>query len=256
MNLLDKLLGRKKRNSETISNELAAQSAQRADALNRVEAAKKAREAALDQLDKAGMKAADEARVDAENDVALAERAIATLQTALSEQTALEEREAFRREVEETEAAAAELRSRILREYPDAAGVLGAIAKDLRAYYRRRDELQDRGRKLGEAVTLSSPEDFRAPPVLWSVRYPNPEGHGVIQTDAGSAPRGTIRWEGGVPVPARDGVKVEQRTLPHKDSLATAIGTLPGLRYDDPAFCVKAEPEQPVFNPPEWGLRK
>jgi hypothetical protein len=49
-------------------------------------------------------------------------------------------------------------------------------------------------------------------------------------------------------------VRVEKRTLPHKDSLATAIGTLPGLRYDDPAFCVKPEPEQPTFTPAEWGL--
>jgi multidrug efflux pump subunit AcrA (membrane-fusion protein) len=255
MNLLDKLLGRKKRNSETISNELAAQGVQLTNARNRVEEAKKAREAALDQLDKAGMKAADEARVDAENDVALAERAIVTLQTALAEQTALEEREDFRREVEETEAAATELRSRILREYPDAAGMLATIARDLRAYYQRRDELQERGRKLGERVTLPSPEDFRSSPVRWSVIYPNPDGAGVISTGADQAPRGLIRWENGVPVPACESVRVESRGAIHPDSLLTAIGTLPGLLYDDPALYVKPQPEQPTFTPAEWGLR-
>lgn len=252
MILLNKLLGRKKQSSETISNELAAQAAQLNDARHRVEIAKKAREAALDQLDKAGMKAAEEAQADAERDVALAERAITALQAALAEQAALEEREDFRREIGEAEAAAAELRNRILHDYPAAAGVLGAIAEDLRTYYRRRDELQDRGRKLGEPVALSSPEDFRSPPTRWSITYPNPDGDGVISTGADNVPRGVIRWEDGVPVPAREGVRVEKRVAPHKDSLATAIGTLPGLRYDDPDFCVKPMPEQPVFNPPGW----
>jgi hypothetical protein len=50
-------------------------------------------------------------------------------------------------------------------------------------------------------------------------------------------------------------VKVEKRIAQHKDSLLTVIGTLPGLRYDDPDFCVKPKPEQPIFTPAEWGLR-
>lgn len=131
MDLLDKLLGRRKRTSETISSELATYAASLTEARNRAGNAKTAREAALDQLDKAGMKAAEEAQANAKRDVALVERAIMTLQAALEEQNALEERESFLNEVTDYQADANELASWVENNYPVLAAEIGANLANL-----------------------------------------------------------------------------------------------------------------------------
>jgi len=239
--IIDRLLGRKKRTSVTISDELATQAAALADARNRIVAAKAAREAALDSLNKTGLKAATEEQTDAENDVALAERAILALQAAHEEALAVEAREAFRREVSEYENDAEALSARLLKEYPSAASVIAAIMSDLASLQWRAHAIEQRGQKLGETVRLCNPEGVRQNArAAYFATWPNPNGIGVIQGPVEDAPSGAIKWVDGEPSPARDEVNIIVKHPEPLVSLLDTIGDLPPLNQGEPYFFVRS----------------
>jgi hypothetical protein len=96
MNILDRLLGRQKRTSITITREIDAQIAGLEDARKRVQDAKAARQAALDAFDNGALKSAADAQAEAERDVELREYAITQLRAAHVEQVDVEDREEFR----------------------------------------------------------------------------------------------------------------------------------------------------------------
>lgn len=249
--IIDRLLGRKKRTSITISDELAVQAAVLVNARDRIDSAKTARETALDSLDKPGLKAATEAQADAENDVALAERAILALQTAQREALASEAREALRAEIVAYSADAKSLADRLVADYPEAARTINSIVQSLIALEDRRLKLENRASFLGEPAKLRNPEDVRQnAPVRWSAYWPNPDGDGVIKGPAADAPDDAVAWIDDRPVALRDDVRVEAIYPPVLPSLIHDTGDLPGLHAGDGRY--HRQVDRPRLEPREY----
>ncbi|WP_152048884.1 hypothetical protein [Aureimonas psammosilenae] len=124
MSFIRNILGPKKPTTVNLALELEAKQTKLADADRRIAAAASARQAAIEKQDKDALILADAAKLDAEQDVALATAAIAALQAAHADAAAQEDRDAFRRAVDDHRRAAARLTERIKSEYPSAAMAL------------------------------------------------------------------------------------------------------------------------------------
>lgn len=242
MSLLDKLLGRRPRTAATIAAEIAARKAALADARAAETAAKGKRAAALDAQDDAALKAVDDDTAAARRAAELASHAITALEVAHADRVKVEEREQFRADVASAEREAVTLTATIQAEYPEAARRLADLLTRMAKHRANAEHLRVRGRALGEPVTVSlGIEGFRAGPRRWRVTWQGENGGQVVGPPE-DAPRGSIRWIGGEPVAAREGVTVKPRRIEAPPSLLEEIRHLPGLQYGDAAIFYLPEP--------------
>ncbi|MHB2207765.1 hypothetical protein [Methylobacterium sp. CM6257] len=196
------------------------------------------------------MAEADTETLAAERSVMVAEHAIRELRKAHAEALQVERREAFRADVVAATRQGEAVRLRLEAEYDVAAAALASILADLRDYYDSAAALRDRARELGETINLPAPQGFRAAPRRWRASWPNAEGThlGRVVGPLEDAPRGSIRWVSGEPVPARDGVTVEPRPVEGPESILDVIRQLPALRHGEAShwprhvLAEKAEP--------------
>jgi hypothetical protein len=254
VSILHKLFGRKAPNARDIHAKIAETNGSLADLRSRESALADARKAAVDALDEAALEAADRDLAAVRRKIELAESAIAQLQAAHGEQTAREEREAFKGEVAAYEAEVAETANRLANDYPPAVAAISAIVNALVALDLRKRELEKRAKRLGESVNLGNPESVRRnAPVRYFATWPNPEGDGAIYGPVEDAPRGAIRWIDGAPFSAREGVTITARPPEPLESLIYTVGQLPALHHDDGHKHDPRKRQAPVFNPPEWG---
>ncbi|KQP07717.1 hypothetical protein ASF28_11360 [Methylobacterium sp. Leaf99] len=244
MSLLDKLLGRRPRTAANIAAELSARGAELTAAKARMASAVMKRAAALDAQDAVALKAVDDEAAADGLTAELAAHAIAALEAAHAERIKVEEREQFRADVASAEREAVAMTASLQAEYPEAAQRLAAILDRMAKHRANEDSLRERGRKLGESVKISNATAFRDGPQRWRVTWPGESG-GQIVGSPEDAPRGSIRWVGGKPVAARDGVTVEPRRVESADSLLDAIKYLPGLLYGDAPYYRASEPWVP-----------
>ena len=170
MSIIDKLLGRRKRTAPVIADEIANQRSVIAAGRARIEGAQADRKAAIESLDAARHKAADETIAEANREIERHEHAIGVLEAAHADQVAVETRQTFEHEVDEAARESAALSQRIQAEYEPAAAALAAIARDLRAHHAKRGLLEARAGELGLLLDIERPESFRrgeaaAPPL-------------------------------------------------------------------------------------------
>ncbi|CAO4184261.1 hypothetical protein [Methylorubrum populi] len=152
MSIIDTLLGRKKRSTATLADEIAKQEHAISDSKARIEQAKLARQAAMDAMDDAGHKDADEVIAAAHRDIERREHAIEALKVAHAEREAVEVREAYRAAVADALKANDALAARIRAEYTPAAKTIAALMEEiLRSEYRRRALLKQ-AQEIGEPM--------------------------------------------------------------------------------------------------------
>jgi hypothetical protein len=152
MSIIDTLLGRKKRSTATLADEIAKQEHAISDSKARIEQAKLARQAAMDAMDDAGHKDADEVIAAAHRDIERREHAIDALKTAHAEREAIEAREAYRAAVAEASKANDALATRVQAEYTPAAKAIVALMKEINLAECRRKALLNHARELGEPM--------------------------------------------------------------------------------------------------------
>lgn len=236
MSFISKIFGKKAPSAAVVVDRIALVDAER-DAAQAREAAATARLADLAVLTADEHAAAVEAKTEAQQAVARAKAQIAQLRAAQAEAEAREEREAFDRDVAAHQREVADAQKRIEHEYPELAGKLGSLLRAVHDCERRGAVLEWRGRKLGKPYQPRRPESFRsASPQMWSVYCPTSDGLASMKCDAESAPRGTIRWVNGEPVPAQERVTVKARERHYTTGLLSAITHLPGLHWGEPDF--------------------
>lgn len=249
MNFIRKIFGGKVPTAAGVADRIAAIEAERSAALAR-EAAARTRLADLASLTDEEHDAAESAQAEGRRSASRAEAQIAELRTAQAEAEAREEREAFDRDVAVHEREIDELAARIEREYPELAEKLGALMSAHHANKARGEALADRARSFGKSYWPRSAEAFRRPsPQTWRASWPNPDDvvGGVVAGNAENAPRGTIRWQDGEPVPAREGVTVKARRREYPRPLLNAITHLPALHYGEPDYWQAPADPQPAF---------
>lgn len=160
-NLIARLLGRRQPTSDALADQIEAQKAALNDAQARTAASAATRRHALDAGDNGALRAADEARDTARRDAEIAEHAIKALEAALNGAREIEERDAFRAEVEAARAAGNDLSERIRVEYPRLATELADLLAAIEEHNSARRRLSARGRELAETVDLPETEAFR-----------------------------------------------------------------------------------------------
>lgn len=152
MSIIDTLLGRKKRSTTALADEIAKQEGAITESKARIEQAKLARQAAMDAMDDAGHKNADEVIAAAHRDIERREHAIDALKTALAEREVVEAREAYRAAVADASKANDALAARIKAEYTPAATAIATLMEELRRSGHRRKALLKRAQELGEPM--------------------------------------------------------------------------------------------------------
>lgn len=236
MRIVDRLLGRRKRTSETIQSEIIAQEVALLDAQSRTSVAIAGRDAAIEEGDKGALMAAEAAHRDARADIEICEHAICKLREALVQAQDSEGREALRVSAEALRVRKADLQHRIRTEYPEAAQVIGRLMTDLVEAERLDATLLARARELGESVDLGRhPEAFRSSEGRWSGSWPSPSGSGVVQGPVGDAPRGTFVWVDDAPVPTIPEAQAFWRQGASPECLVTKV-RLPAVLSGEAAF--------------------
>jgi len=243
--ILDILFPKRKKAAPT-STEIAAEierhNALLADARSRLDATAQKRTAARDGLNAAGMTAADNEAAGIRNEIEVAEMAIGALKVEHADRVKIEERERFRADVAIAEREAVALAATIQDEYPDLAQRLGALLTRMARHRANATRLWERGRELREPFGgVSGVEGFRAAPQRWRVTWRGESGEHVVGSPE-DAPRGSIRWVGGEPVAAREGVVVEPRRIDAPPSLLEEITHLPGLLHGEAAVYYAPKP--------------
>lgn len=253
MSILDKLFPRRARSAAPLASgeiavEIEARKAARSAAQARIAAAASNRAAACEALDAPGIVAAEADAVLARAEVEVADHAIRELQTAHAEALQVEQREAFHVDVAAATHQGEAVEARLMAEYDAAAAALASILADLSDYYDSATALRHRARELGETIDLPAPQACRAAPPRWRASWPNPEGAhlGRVQGPPEDAPRGSVRWVDGEPVPLREGVTVERRPVEGLDSILDVIRQLPPLRYGEAAHWPRPVPVERV----------
>lgn len=150
MSIIDTLLGRKKRSTTILADEIAKQEGAITDSEARIEQAKLARQAAMDAMDDAGHRDADEAIAAARRDIERREHAIDALRAAYAEREAVEAREAFRTAVADALKANDALTARVIAEYTPAAKTIAGLMEEIRLAGVRRKALVKRAGELAE----------------------------------------------------------------------------------------------------------